>query len=61
MTTYRLGRFGLWANAEAAAVLATLVERGFRRTLEAADAALLLVTSVFLLRAIAMASFQRCR
>ena len=57
-TTYRLRRLGLWASAEPAAVLAALLERGFRRTLEAADAALLLVTSVFFLRAIAMASFQ---
>ena len=59
-TTYPLRRLGLWASAEAAAVLAALLERGFRRTLEAADAALLLVTSVFRLRAIAMASFQKC-
>ena len=36
------------------AVLAVLLDRGFRRTLEAAEAALLLVTSVLLLRAIAM-------
>ena len=56
--TYRLGRLGLWASADAAAVLAALLERGFRRTLEAAEAALLLVTSVFFLRAIAMVSFQ---
>lgn len=59
-TTYPLRRLGLWASADAAAVLAALLERGFRRTLEAADAALLLVTSVFLLRAIAMASFPKC-
>ena len=57
---YRLRRLGLWASAEAAAVLAALLDRGFRRTLEAADAALLLVTSVFFLRAIVMASSEEC-
>ncbi len=38
---------GRWLSAEAAAVFAALLERGFRRTFDAAEAALALVTSRF--------------
>lgn len=38
-------RPGRWVSAEPAAVLAALLERGSRRTFDAADAARLLVTS----------------
>jgi hypothetical protein len=42
--------FGRWVSADAAAVLAALLLLGFRRTLPAALAAFLLVTSRFELR-----------
>ena len=38
---------GRWVRAEAAAVLAALLDRGLRKTFEAAEAARLLVTSLF--------------
>ena len=40
-------RLGRWVSAEPAAVLAALLLLGFRRTLAAAEAARLLVTSRF--------------
>jgi len=43
--------FGRCVNADAAAVLAALLDLGFLRTLAAADAARALVTSLFDLRA----------
>ena len=43
---------GRWVRAEAAADLAALLDFGLRRTLDAADAALLLVTSLFFFRLI---------
>lgn len=42
-------RFGLCVRADAAAVFAALEDVGFRRTFDAADAARLLVTSLFLI------------
>jgi hypothetical protein len=39
---------GRWVSAEAAAVLAAVLDRGLRSTFDAADAARLLVTSVLL-------------
>jgi hypothetical protein len=40
-------RFGLCVRADAAAVFAAFDDFGFRRTFAAAEAALLLVTSLF--------------
>ena len=51
--------FGRWVSAEAAAVLAALLDFGFRSTLPAVDAALLLVTSRFVPRAIGITPFQK--
>lgn len=45
---YRLPLFGLWVSADAAADLAALLDLGSRSTLDAALAAFLLVTSLFL-------------
>jgi len=39
--------FGRWVKADAAAVFAALLDFGLRRTLPAAEAAFLLVTSLF--------------
>ena len=49
--------FGRWVSAEAAADLVALLDFGLRSTLEAADAAFLLVTSRFVLRAINITPF----
>ena len=51
-------RLGRWVRADPAAVFAALLEFGFLRTFDAADAAFLLVTSLFALRAILITSFQ---
>lgn len=49
--------FGRCVSADAAADLAALLDFGSRRTLEAAEAALALVTSEFFLLAITLTSF----
>ena len=49
---------GRWVKAEAAAVLLSLLDLGLRSVLEAAEAARLLVTSLFLFLAMQFTSFR---